>query len=1171
LTLILNYVISGKLIKHKKRQTIMKKQIILKGCTLCFLLMLLTIFSNASFSQIRQEISLNGTWDFKWDNEDRLAYPPDDKGWTTIEVTKKSRSETGFGKEGTNHWAWYKRNVHVPGSMKGQRVKIRFTIVKYKAYVYWNGKKVGEHLDGDIPFEIDVTDHAKFNADNELLVGVIDRISLQRPDMLPYVESDFGGKSVNPPRGSVLAPASATESIFGGICDDVDLVSYPEVYIEDFHITTSVRRSEISIEVTALNESTSQRNYDVGLFIEDKGNNIKEFPKEAVRTEPGKKVKVLFRDKWENPHLWSHQDPYLYTVVMQLRKGNQVTDEKRFRFGFREFWIEGINFYLNGKVFKIRRNPTSGLRGRSVEEIRKWLEELKSININQVRIHHSGFPERIAEVADEVGMTLCTESTFWSRAPWYDTENPEMWENAKIHWDGLVKMFKNHPSVVMYSIENEMLSTGAYLEQQDPAKWRRYQDKWIEVGEFVRNLDPTKPLQYSWGHDIRGWVETANIHYVRDIKYFFQYPRDLYWLEGENLTQSERNYDYKWIKDRPLIKGEFEYWYHSNPPHGLTSFIGEDAYIGDNWSKTWKWCMKKKMEAYRYSGIVANPWSFDEDRVKFFPPQEVFLKDWRANFYGGERMRKEIIAVNEDYDPVSLQLDVNLSAGGRILSQKSFLIEMSEGSKWIKDVEFDLPETDTRINADLNMKLVSNGKELYSNQYPVHIFPKIQPVEYNVNTTGLYDPDGKTFREMTYCGFTFTRINEISNKEVSGLKVLIIGKDAVTPQYRERGKILNEFVEHGGRLILLEQALVEKFDWLPFELGIDKTRSSTDAFSGRTDLPILEDIRARGLNATIAFKMMPDHPILENIEADDLKYWRGTHQVSKNNFYRPKFWNYNTVAYTGSGNGIEHTPLVTLPYGSGLFIMSQFIISEEMSKEPAAFILFNNILKYAHSYSESSSRAGILADEENSTKRIITLFGAEVDQLDEFPPVNLNSYQVLFIDGSINLEKYKTALDKFLAGGGKIVLRELTPEKFSNVRCILPDDLSLKPMPEPVSNENIPRNRDWCPASVIKTEYDPLLAGITNFELYWRTPSGYTKMFGDEIAPIASYVMTGKNVNALTEPAVIAKIQSGKGEIIIDQIDWGTGLDKVTDNTCRIISNFLNNLGIKMRPNNTYN
>jgi len=1149
----------------------MKNQTFLKTFILCDFILLLSVFGNNKlFSQTRQEISLNGVWDFKWDNERRLTYPPDGNGWTNIEVTRKSRTETGFGQNGTNHWAWYKRNITVPNSMKGQRIKVRFTIVKYKAYIYWNGQKVSEHQDGETPFEIDVTDKVKFNAENELLVGVIDRLSWQRPDLLPYQQSDFAGTEPIPPFGSILGPTSNTERIFGGICDDVDLISYPFVHIEDFHITTLVRRSEISVETTVLNEDKSQKKYDLKVFIEDKGNKIKEFPKESLTMDPGKETNRLFVDNWEKPHLWSYKDPYLYTMVMQVLNGKQVVDEKRFKFGFREYWIEGTNFYLNGKVFEIRTTPIWSLRW-SAEEIKKWMEELKAGNINQIRIHSMGYPERIATIVYEVGITICPESTFYSRTPYYDIENPEMWKNAMIHWAGLVKEFKNHPSVVMYSIENEMLSTGAYLIHQDPDKWRNYQDKWIEIDEYVRSLDPTKPLQHSWGHDIHGYLETANIHYVRDIKYFFQYPNDLYWLEGENLTQLERNYDFKWLKDKPLIKGEYEYWYHSNPPHGLTSFIGEEAYEGDHWTKAWKWAIKKKMEVYRYSGIIASPEYYGTDRYQFFPLQEVYLKDWKANFYSGDDLRKEIIVVNKDIDPISLQLEINLVSEGKVLSQKSISLDLEDGSKWMNDVSLILPETDKRINAALKLKLVKDGKELYSNEYPVHIFPGIKPVKYNISSTGLYDPDGKSFREMTSSGFYFKRINDIGIKELTGLEILIIGKDAIKPQFREKGKILDDFVRKGGRLIILEQSNVEKFEWLPFELDIDKTQlSATTTIPGRIDQPTLDDITMKGLNSTIAFKMIPDHPLLKDIESEDLRYWHGTHQVAKNNFIRPRFWNYNTIAYVGSGDGIMHTPLVTLPYGKGLFIMTQFIISEEMSKEPAAFILFNNMLKYAGSYTAPvPSKAGVFGVKNNSIDRIITLFGAKADNLQKFPMDNLTSYKVLFIDGNINLDQYKNALNNYMEGGGKIILRELTPEKLNNVKCILPDDISLNSVPSegPV---NVSPNREICPTAY-KVGFDPILAGITNFEFYWRTPSTFRVRFGQEIAPIAKYSVTGKNIIPLTEPAIFAKFQAGKGEVIFDQIDWTTGLNKATVNTCRIISNLLNNLGIDMQPNITFN
>ena len=242
-----------------------------------------------------------------------------------------------------------------------------------------------------------------------------------------------------------------------------------------------------------------------------------------------------------------------------------------------------------------------------------------------------------------------------------------------------------------------------------------------------------------------------------------------------------------------------------------------------------------------------------------------------------------------------------------------------------------------------------------------------------------------------------------------------------------------------------------------------------------------------------------------------------------------------------------------------------------MSKEPAAFILFDNMLKHSLNYTKSFAKAGVLADKESSLYKTLTLFGAEVDNLKEFPPANLNSYKVLFIGNNINLEKYKSDIEGFLESGGKIILKELTPDKFENVKSILPADIALEPVPEPVSNRNVHRTEYICPTTAYKTGYDPILAGVTNFDLYWRSISGYRTMFGNEIAPIASYIVTGSSIDALTKPAIYAKIKSGNGEIIIDQTDWELGLKKVTDNTCRIISNFLNNLNIEIRPNVSYN
>jgi hypothetical protein len=1145
--------------------------------SICFLFGFNTIKVH---SVVRQKVSLNGTWEFKWDNEKRLSYPPNDKGWTKIKVAIISQYATGFGTEGSNHWAWYRRKVRVPDSMKGQRIKLRFSSVKYKAGVYWNGEKVGEHSDGYIPFEIDITDKIDFSKENELLVGVIDHIALQRPDVLPYSRYEYGytGKHpLSPPYETVIGPVYRTERPIGGICDNVDIVSYPKVYIEDFHITTSVRRSHIMVQVSVLNQSIDNGSYEAAVFIEDKGKIINDFPKQSVLVASGKSVGLLFEESWKNPHLWSHEDPYLYTMIFRIYQNDKIIDEKKFRFGFREYWIEGTQFYLNGRVFKVRRNHFN--YGATYEDAKRYMKTLKSINVNQIRLHHKGAPEWILSMADEIGMTLCPESAFYTRWRWYDIENPKMWENARIHWAGIVKSAKNHPSVVMYSLENEMISTARGPEYLD--KRRRYRDNWIKIGQYVRSLDPTKPLQYSSGTDIDGWCETVNIHYPRDIKYFFQYPNDLYWNEHEQLTEKKGfgiygrgSKKYYWKKDKPLIMGEYGFWYHCNPPHGLTAFIGDDAYVENNWYKTYYWCLKKKY--YKYSGIAANPWVYTKDREDIFPLQEVFLKDWQSNYYSKELLRKEIIVLNEDYHSKSLQLKVKLTSKNKILDKKNISIKLKEGEKWINEISFKLPDVKKRLNANLDMILINKGKEVNLNSHPIHIFPVIRPVKYDINKTGLYDPDGKSFRELISSGFIFTKVDNLINQEISKLNILIIGKDAVDIQFRSYAILLNEFVNKGGRIIFLEQTKVETMDWLPFKIDIDKHHSST-----------------------IAFQAIPDHPILNKIEKDDLKFWRGTHQVSKYNFIRPCFWNFNTISYVGGEKGIDHTPLVTLPYGKGLFVFSQFIISEEMSKEPAAFILFNNMLKYVSDYTSSYNKTGVFADSKSFLSRALTMFGADVEYIDNFPPPNLNSYDVLFIDCKVNLENYKYYLKEYLTGGGKIVLREITPDTYYNIKSILPEDISIAPMPEvkyylpnkstqdlkisfsphkknmnsyPLGWENeLELSELRCPIRAYKVDYNSIFAGITNTDLYWRTPTKYSKMFDKEIAPIASHVITGNNMIPFTQPAIIAIIPHGDGEIIIDQIDWETGLKKVTDSTCRIISNFLNNLKIKMKPNISYN
>ncbi len=272
------------------------------------------------------------------------------------------------------------------------------------------------------------------------------------------------------------------------------LVSYPKVHIKDFHITTSVRNSNIMVGINVIDEGGGSGNYNASIIIKDKGKTVKEFPSQEVYVTPEKNGKVLFKEDWKNPHQWSPDDPHLYDMILRLEKNNKVVDEKDFPFGFREYWIEGTDFYLNGKIFKVRRNHFN--YGYTYNDARRYMKTLKSFHINQIRLHHSGAAEWVLSMADSMGITLMPESAFYSRTLYYDIDNPKMWENARKHWAGIIKSSENHPSVVMYSIENEMRSTGNSIRENEPKKWERYGKHWIKLDDFVRNLDPTRPIQH---------------------------------------------------------------------------------------------------------------------------------------------------------------------------------------------------------------------------------------------------------------------------------------------------------------------------------------------------------------------------------------------------------------------------------------------------------------------------------------------------------------------------------------------------------------------------------------------------------------------------------------------------------------------------------------------------
>ena len=282
----------------------------------------------------RQEVSLNGDWESR--RVEELTAPPAGGTWTPCRVP-------GYLRGHDYERAWLRRSFAVPEAMKGQRIKLHFGGVKYNCRVLVNGKPIGGCFGGYQPFEVDVTDAIHFGKPNELAVGCHDWTGIFTPGERVNFQRDGWARVRGIPHDRVLAPIGGLYGLYG-IWDDVTLRSHPAVHVKDLFIKTSVRRGELSVEFTLKHDSRDAVQVTLRAAVEQKGRDVLQLMPSTVDIPAGKTAKITISQRWPKPHLWSHVDPHLYHLRTELSSG----DVLRTRFGFREFWVEGHRFYLNG-------------------------------------------------------------------------------------------------------------------------------------------------------------------------------------------------------------------------------------------------------------------------------------------------------------------------------------------------------------------------------------------------------------------------------------------------------------------------------------------------------------------------------------------------------------------------------------------------------------------------------------------------------------------------------------------------------------------------------------------------------------------------------------------------------------------------------------------------------
>ncbi len=371
--------------------------------------------------------------------------------------------------------AWYERTLDIPADWKSKRVFIRFGAAFLVADVYLNGEHLGQHRGGFAAFCYELTPHLRFGAPNELRV----RVDNARNEEVAPLSADFTmeGGIYRPVQLLVTAKTCITPLDFGG----------PGVYITPRNV--SAESAEVEVEAKLDSSTPDDRgSYTLGMEIKDAAGRrvlARAFPFE----KPPGSTKYVF--PLPHPHLWNgRSDPYLYTVTVDLRRaqlGNdayKTLDEVTVPLGFRTVEIsQEKGFLLNGQPY-----PIHGVNRHQEKRDQGWalsdadhdadFQTIREMGATAVRLAHYQQAEHVRDLADKEGILL------WQEIPLVNeiSSSAAFADNAKQQLTEMIRQGSNHPSILTWSIFNELYN----------AKTPPVEPLVTTLLAFARELDPTR-------------------------------------------------------------------------------------------------------------------------------------------------------------------------------------------------------------------------------------------------------------------------------------------------------------------------------------------------------------------------------------------------------------------------------------------------------------------------------------------------------------------------------------------------------------------------------------------------------------------------------------------------------------------------------------------------------
>ena len=440
------------------------------------LLLVFLLGSIVSLAQDRVTTDLSGSgwklWkddDSSWKQEEvflppvdvaKLPTHPPSGGWNVLNDnnglnvqvpgTEEEYLQKVSGPEGDiKGVSWWYRTIIIPAASAKCKVLIRFEAARYRSEVFINHKLVGYDLIGNTPFEVDITDAVKQGETVQLAVRITDP-----GGNFEWRDGD------NVKWGKTNVPGSHG---FGGITGRVQLISCNPVYIDDIYMQNTPEYHTANAIIALNNPTNKTSKTNLSISVRDK----KDPTIEVFHTElkgfiinPGQDT-LSIKINAPSAKLWDVDNPNLYTCTVSLGDKNKTIDTDKKVFGFRWFELSGVDtdamYRLNGKRIVLRTAiswgfwPENGIYA-TPELAEKQIRTAKALGLNMLNFHRCIGSPVILEKADEIGLL------YYEEPGNYKAGIRDSFSRAcqKIKLCRMVERDRSHPSMVIYSMTNEM-------------------------------------------------------------------------------------------------------------------------------------------------------------------------------------------------------------------------------------------------------------------------------------------------------------------------------------------------------------------------------------------------------------------------------------------------------------------------------------------------------------------------------------------------------------------------------------------------------------------------------------------------------------------------------------------------------------------------------------------